>query len=1207
MSAAPDETSRSRLAALDAIAIYAATDRDGCIVEVNDLLCRLSGYPCGDLAGMDYRSLVDAASGARPLAAMLQSLSRGVPWRGELPLLAKTGDILWIDATATPPSDAAGVVTGFSAIGIDITSRRRAEQALRQSETLLRSTLAALSEGIVVQNAAGQIISNNPAAERILRMTSREMAGVGSEDPRRRAIREDGSEFPGAEHPAMVALATGKPQDQVVMGLKSDGGPATWISINAHPMFTDDSGVPTSVVTSFSDITAHKIAQETLHEAVDAMPDGFVIYDRDDRLVLCNEAYRHVYTHSAPAIRPGVTFRDILLHGLENGQYPEAGETDEERQAWLDHRMRRHTSPSDPVIQQLPDGRWLQIRERRTPAGSIVGFRTDVTDLKREVAKVRAIVDNFPGGISFIDNDLRLVTYNEEFVRLLDLPEELFRNGATTLEMVIRCNADRGEYGPGDPDEQVRSRLALAREAAPHLFERTRPNGTVLEVRGTPVQGGGFITTYTDVTERHAARMRLAESEQRARAQTERLQITLANMSQGLSMFDADGRLMVWNDRYIEIYGLAPDVVQRGVPITTLLDYAQQRGNAPADLESYRRTINRQIVDRDLRSTTAHLLNGRMIQVERTPIPGGGWLAIHEDITEKQQAQDQLRDKAEELARINMRFEAAVTHMSQGICLFDADQKLVICNQRFRDMYDFAEAEVGPGTSLEAILRRLGSNGETSEFSIEEHLESLPGRSDEVFRRADGRVIAIRRRPTPDGGWVATHEDITEREQANQRISHLAYHDALTGLANRAQFKKHGEVALTGAAGRAGSAISVLLIDLDRFKAVNDTFGHAAGDAVLLAATKRMQGSIRADDLIARLGGDEFAIVQEPGGDQREAAIALASRLVDILGAPYEVGGQQAMIGASIGIAIQSDPDDTIEQLMHKADLALYRVKASGRNGYSFYEEDLGSRHRERKQLGDELRSALAVGALDVRYEPIVSLSDQRVCGMEARVHWAHPERGLLEGKAFLDIAEEVGLTGALGEFILRRACLDAGRWPEHVKLTVNIARTHVRKRTLMDTVTRALLKARMAPERLDIAITETNLLQDDEDVMAELHQLRSLGVSVVIDSYGAGNSSLNHLRIFPFDRIKIDRSMIAEITDRPESAAIVCAVTGIARSLDILTTAEGVTTDEQLRMLQAAGCSQAQGGLFGSPGTATETLSRLLIENALPAQQRPA
>jgi predicted signal transduction protein with EAL and GGDEF domain len=223
---------------------------------------------------------------------------------------------------------------------------------------------------------------------------------------------------------------------------------------------------------------------------------------------------------------------------------------------------------------------------------------------------------------------------------------------------------------------------------------------------------------------------------------------------------------------------------------------------------------------------------------------------------------------------------------------------------------------------------------------------------------------------------------------------------------------------------------------------------------------------------------------------------------------------------------------------------------------------------------------------------------------MEARVYWMHPSRGLLDPAAFLYVAEEAGLTVALGEFVLARACLDAERWPEQVKLTVNIAATHIKKRTLMDSVTRALIRARMTPERLDIAITETALLQTDEDVLAELHQLQSLGVSIVIDGYGVGNSSLNHLRAFPFDRIKIDRTMIAEIAERPESAAIVCAVTGLARSLDIVTTAEGVESEEQVRMLQAAGCNQGQGGIFGSAATATETLSRLLIEHALPDLQ---
>lgn len=1203
-SSPADDLTRTPLNAFDAMATYGVVDRDGLLVEVNDLFCQLSGRSRSALVGTSYRDLMVTEAAPEALAAMRAALACGEPWRGEVPVAATGGAAIWLDTIATPQRDFTGDIIGFTAVGLDVTARRRTEEALRESEALLRSTLTALSEGIVVEDVEGRIVSFNPAAERLLQMMGLwSPGGAAADGPRCRIIHEDGSAFAASEHPARRAIADGQPQHQVIMGLQSDHRPTTWLSVNAQPIFGGRGAEPTAAVTSYSDITARKLAQETLNEAVAAMPDGFVVYDSVDRLVLCNEAYRDMYKPSAPAIQPGASFRDILIYGLHNGQYPEAGSSAAEHEAWLDERMRRHSAASNQVIQQLPDGRWLQIRERRTPSGYIVGFRTDVTDLKREIAKVRAILDNFPAGISFVDRDLNLAACNDRFRRLLDLPDPLFANGMPTLEMVFRFNAARGEYGPGDPEEQVQSRLAVARKATAHVFERTRPDGTVIEIRGTPIQGGGFITTYTDVTERHVAQTRLAESEQQARAQSESLQLTLANMSQGLGMFDARGALMVWNRRFIDLYRLPPDEVKEGTDFRDLVAMRHRCGtlNVGSEVAPYADQVLQGLASAGVTREISRLADGRVIRIVRTAVHGG-WLGTHEDITDMERAEAAVRDKAAELARINMRFEAALTHMSQGICLFDANRTLVICNQRFRDMYNFTPEQVGPGTSLETILRLLAANGETSKQPIKELLQTLPGKLEEILRLADGRVVAIRRRPTPDGGWVATHEDITDKERAAQKISHLAYHDVLTGLANRAQFKKEGEAALAKTA-EMGGAIGVFLVDLDRFKAVNDTFGHAAGDAVLLAATDRMRQSVSSGDIIARLGGDEFAIIQHPAPDQREAAVSLAATLVDVLGAPFDVDGNQAMIGASVGIAIQSGRDDTIEQLMHKADLALYRVKAAGRNGYRFYEEDLASAEQDRIILGRELRDALSSGALEVRYEPVVSLPGQRTCGMEARIFWAHPERGLLDAKVFSAVAEEVGLTIPLGELLLRRACNDAGRWPEHVKLIVNVARIHVKKRTLMDTVTEALLRARMAPERLNVAISETALLHDDPDVLAELHQLRSLGISIVLDGYGVGHSSLNHLRSFPFDGIKIDGSMVVEITSRPESAAIVCAVTGLARSLDILTTAEGVSSEEQLRMLQAAGCSQVQGGLFGSAASATETLSRLLIENALPDQ----
>ena len=1174
-----------RVAALDATAIFSLTDLKGCIIEVNDKFCDISGYSRADLIGQNHRMLKSGKHSTETFRQMYRTIARGETWRGELLNRAKDGRLYWVDTTIIPRRDERGTLVAYSAIQLDITERKKTEEGLRLSETLLRSTLTALSEGIVVQDAFGQIISCNPAAERILGVGQDELSGVASADPRWQAIREDGRDFPGNEHPAMIALATGEPQNQIVMGLRRSDGSVTWISINSVPIFVEGKTEPNSVVTSFSDITARKLAQEILTEAIGATPDGFVIFDNNDRLVVCNEAYKEIYSASAPAIEPGITFTDLLRYGIDQGQYPQAGETKQQHSTWLTERTKQHRASKADVVQQLADGRWLQIRERHTPSDYIVGFRTDVTELKRETAKLQAVIDNFPGGISFLDASYNIVACNDTFRTLLDLPGDLFRKGLLSLETIIRANAVRGEYGPGDPDEQVRTRMELARKGEPHLFERTRPDGTVLEVRGTPIQGGGFITTYTDVTARHAAEQQLTNGERQAREKSATLQLTLAHMSQGLSMFDAEGRLIVWNDRYVEIYGLPPDFLRQGVSLDAIRERRPRSVYLGSDEPDWRQNLAENC------SSMLRFDDGRTIKIVSTPIQDSGWVATHEDISEQIRAEKELFEQAKELALTNMRFDAALSNMSQGLCLFDANKHLVISNKRFREIYNLADDQIRPGMSLSQMLELQVPIAQGTELTLDQYVEKLPAQLNQVYRLADGRAISMQRTPTPDGGWVATHEDITERERSDQKISHLAYHDVLTGLANRAEFKTRGDAALSRAISR-DEHISVLLIDLDRFKAVNDTFGHAAGDKLLQLVAERMRQNVRANDIVARLGGDEFAILQEYEPDQREAAISLAARLIEVLGTPYDLDGHQAMIGASIGVAIAAEGRETIEQLMHEADLALYQAKAQGRNDYRIYEDRLGSQAQERLQLENELREAISSSGLQLYYQPIVSLADEAICGMEALVRWRHPTRGLLAPNQFIPLAEETGLITPLGEFVIRQACLDASGWPEHVKVAVNISPTHLKKRSVMDTVTRALLKTRLAPERLEIEVTETVLIRENEDILAELHQLRSIGVSIALDDFGTGYSSLSHLRMFTFDKVKIDRSFVAEMTERSDSAAIVCAVAGLARSLDIITTAEGIETEEQLTMLKAAGCTQGQGYLFGRPRPAEESLS---------------
>ncbi|ALK10843.1 EAL and GGDEF domain-containing protein [Blastochloris viridis] len=1043
----------ARLGALDRTALVAEFDGAGRFVSVNDTLCRAIGVVGAALIGKSYLALT---AGVRPpeAAAFAAAMAAGRTWRGDVRVRTGRGDHIWLDLALTPRPDAEGRV-GCTAIGLDITGRKDTEHALRRRETLYRSMMMALGEGIFILDAEAHIISANPAAGRILGVNHEELIYPNSGGPRWDAVTEHGQPLPVRRFPAMVTLATGLPQRNVVMGLRGAGSGTTWVSVNSEPIFEAGSTRPSAVITSFTDITARKQAQEVLAEAVAAIPDGFAVYDDSDRLLMCNDAYRAFYAHSATAIRPGAGFEEILRYGLAHGQYPEAGEAAEQQEAWVAERLRLHRSPSSDSLQLLENGRWLQLRERRTPSGYTVGLRIDVSEIKRHAATLQAVVDNFPGGVSFFDSDLNLVVCNVQFRTLLELPDELFAHGLPTLEMIFRTNAERGEYGPGDPARQVRARLELARRGEPHLFERVRPDGTVVEIRGTPVPGGGFITTYVDMTARRAAEKLLSDSERRAREKSAALQITLAHMSQGLTMFDADGKLKVWNDRVVDMYGLPSDVMSRGASFADILKACQP----------------------------------------------------------------------------------------------------------------FHTFDDGVDTFVGALWQELAQGNTFAD----------------TWRLSDGRVIAVVHTPIADGGWVSTHEDVTEREHAARKISHLAHHDPLTGLANRAHFKAEVEAALAQGAAR-GDSLAVLLVDLDRFKPVNDTLGHAAGDQLLQVVAARMRAEVGAGDVVARLGGDEFAILQRSRPDQHAAAVALAARLIERIGSVFDLDGRQVAIGASIGVAIAPEGGRTVGELLRAADLALYKVKGSGRNAFRVFDEGLDSEASSRCRTEAELREAIAAGALELHFQPIVAFPDESVCGMEALVRWRHPSRGLLMPDQFIALAEDTGLIVPLGEWVLRHACFEAARWPGHVRLAVNISPNHIKKRTLVRSVIQALGAARLPPERLEIEVTETVLLLHDEAILAELQQLRDLGVAVVLDDFGTGYSSLSHLRMFTFDKIKIDRLFVAEVAERPDCAAIVCAVTGLARSLGMAATAEGVETAEQARLLRAAGCTHAQGYLFGRP-----------------------
>lgn len=545
---------------------------------------------------------------------------------------------------------------------------------------------------------------------------------------------------------------------------------------------------------------------------------------------------------------------------------------------------------------------------------------------------------------------------------------------------------------------------------------------------------------------------------------------------------------------------------------------------------------------------------------------------------------DKLQQQRDELHTQNMRFDTALNNMSQGLAMFDAQQRLVVCNDEYIAIYQWAERFVQPGMTLQEILQDRVRSGLMSNESLDGIGQTAAAGTGDGKNAAfycqlnDGRCIAVVARPMLDGGTVTTHEDVTERRRAETQIAYMAHHDALTGLANRILLRERIQAALSGCRDR---QLAVFCLDLDRFKAVNDTLGHPVGDAVLRIAANRLNTCIREADTVARLGGDEFAIVASLAPPE---ASALAARVVEEISQPYNLDGQRVVIGISIGIALAPTDGSDPDALLKNADLALYRAKAQGRNTYRFFQPEKDLCLTERYKLEQDLRRAIGAGEFEVHYQPICSIETGRKISMEALVRWRHPVHGLIPPDRFIPLAEETGLIHSLGELVLRQACAEAVNWPSDTKVAVNLSPTQFQSPDLAGHVAAILADSGLQAHRLELEITETVLLQRSNDNLRTLQELRALGISIALDDFGTGYSSLSYLRLFRFDMIKIDRSFVSEMAQMDASAAIVCAVANLGRSLDIITVAEGVETEEQLALLRAAGCTQAQGYLLGRP-----------------------
>jgi diguanylate cyclase (GGDEF)-like protein len=561
------------------------------------------------------------------------------------------------------------------------------------------------------------------------------------------------------------------------------------------------------------------------------------------------------------------------------------------------------------------------------------------------------------------------------------------------------------------------------------------------------------------------------------------------------------------------------------------------------------------------------------------------------------QAEAQARQKSSVL-------EATLENMDQGILMIDENLRVQVHNRRALELLDLPAELLAARPHFYDVTRYQFATGDFENadeaFRKWVHAGGLAIVHQSYEReRPNGTVLEIRTVPLANGGAVRTFTDVTARKQAERRVEHMARHDALTGLANRVLFRERLETALSRCAER-DEPTAVLCLDLDQFKAVNDTLGHSVGDTLLKEVAARIVAEVRARDVVARLGGDEFAILLAARADA-EAAAALAARLVETIGRPFMLDGQLINVGTSIGIALAPvdglDPD----LLMKNADLALYKAKGDGRGTFRFFESAMDKEVQSRRALELDLREALSAGEFELHYQPLADLALDRIVSFEALLRWRHPVHGMISPASFIPIAEDTGLIVPLGEWVLRQACAEAARWPDGVRVSVNVSAVQFRQRNLVGLVMAALAGSGLEPERLELEIAESVLMQESEASVRILHQLRSLGVRIAMDDFGTGYSSLSYLRRFPFDKIKIDRAFVKELSRNPESAAIVRAIVGLGRSLGISTTAEGVETQEQLDIVRAEGCTEVQGYLLSAPKPAHEALA-LLGRRALSA-----
>jgi diguanylate cyclase (GGDEF)-like protein/PAS domain S-box-containing protein len=829
-----------------------------------------------------------------------------------------------------------------------------------------------------------------------------------------------------------------------------------------------------------------------------------------------------------------------------------------------------------------------------------VGVSRDITEqlateqaLRHTNGLLESVFETMDAGVSVFDRELRLVVVNRRFRELFDYPPELCLPG-TPFSAFVRLNVERGDYGPGDPDAQVEQRVAQARRFEAHHFVRERPDGSILDITGRPLPHGGFVTLYVDVTQRVRSERALRESKLV-------LENTFEHMDQGISIADENLRVIGMNRRFGELLDFPAELCKPGTPFSSFIRHNAERGDyGPGDVEAQVRErveLAGRFQPHVFQRTRP---DGTVIEVRGRPMPSGGFVTLYSDVTERASAERALRESEE-------RFRSLTALSSDWFWEQDAQGRFTRLEGR--------HVAGGEGTFAGELGRTWGELGFEADEGWTEAArcmaQGLPFHERVMRRRLpDGTLRHVRVSGEPlrqaDGtvvGYRGVGRDVTAQRQAEEQVQYLATHDALTGLPNRAWFHQLLSVELK-AAQRYGRQLAVLFIDLDRFKLINDSLGHDAGDELLRQIAARLTRCLRASDVVARLGGDEFVVLLGEARTRELATVAVHKVLAAVL-EPVTLGTQSCRISASVGVSMFPEDGADEQTLMKHADSAMYVAKEEGKNGFRFFAPEIEQRSAERLALEMHLREALPRGELALHYQPRVNLGTGRITGVEALLRWTHPELGAVSPARFIPIAEQSALIVSIGTWVLETACRQNVAWQQAglppTRISVNISPRQFAEDDLLQCIEHALARSGLAPQWLELEITEGMVMHDTERAAQVLGRIRQLGVRVSIDDFGTGYSSLAQIKRFPISTLKIDRSFVRDLAHDGADRAITEAIIAMGRALGLEVVAEGVETAEQLAFLREHRCDEMQGYLLSRPVPADD-LAQLLARPVLPA-----